>query len=78
MQVYCNGKQETKAKLQPACILDDDYTYSPDLQANLPALKKGDIQHTVKTYFLHGEVLVVEVFSVLCVFQFANQNYIDF
>ena len=47
MQVNYNGKQETKAKLQPAHILDDDYTYSPDFPDNLPRLKKGDIQHMV-------------------------------
>ena len=32
--------RKTKAKLQPACILDEDYTYSPVFPGNLPKLKK--------------------------------------
>ena len=49
MQVNFNGKQETKAKLNPACILDDDhdYSYPEDFPQNLPRLKIGDIQHMV-------------------------------
>ena len=47
MQVNYNGKQETKAKLQPACTLDDDYTYESNFPDTLSKLKKGDIQHTL-------------------------------